>query len=101
MAIAALREQPVTNCNQLNGIESDTVKVVESDQFNATQRVANTENVLTNADHIRSMSDEELAEFLVYFSTNRCDQCVYEGHCTSKCIGGVKGWLRKPAEVPT
>lgn len=56
---------------------------------------------LTNADCIRAMSDEELAEFLR--SMMNCDSCgnmfsfkcdgSYE-HCSSVCLE----WLQKPAE---
>lgn len=51
---------------------------------------------ITNGDRLRAMSDEELADWLTYF--DRCEHCAYEGHCTSKCIGGIKNWLKQPAE---
>ena len=55
----------------------------------------------TNADRIRAMSDEELAEFL-----NRvkepCDYCDLEsvpGACTeSLCDSAMQRWLQQPAE---
>ena len=55
--------------------------------------------VLTNVDHIRAMSDEELAEFL-----NRvkepCDCCHLmdtEGACTETlCDDAMKSWLKQP-----
>lgn len=55
----------------------------------------------TNADRIRSMSDEELAKFLVYFDGRRCEHCAYENRCNNKCIGGVREWLKQPAEEGT
>lgn len=60
-------------------------------------------NPLTNADRIRSMSDEELAEWLV--SIIECDDgcpCIKE--CGEKeemgfCYPSMIEWLRKEAEV--
>ena len=57
--------------------------------------VAN-EEPMTNGDRVRDMCDEELADWLTYF--DRCEHCACEGHCTSKCIGGIKEWLKQPAE---
>ena len=59
----------------------------------------------TNADKIRSMSDEELSEFLSGFSA--CDCCKYkdeEGEpvgflCTKEYAKAIiEDWLRKPKE---
>lgn len=48
--------------------------------------------VITNADRIRTMSDEELKEFLC--SILQCEFCKFEGW------GGCEllEWLRQPAE---
>lgn len=48
--------------------------------------------VITNADRIRTMSDEELKEFLC--SIMKCEFCKFEGW------GGCEllEWLRQPAE---
>ena len=48
--------------------------------------------VMTNADRIRAMSDEELREFLC--SITKCEVCQYEswGGC------GLLEWLKQPAE---
>lgn len=69
-------------------------------------------NVLTNADHIRSMSDEELAEFLEHiayesvpvwtepFDKVFCQTCSAEPCFAGACPNG-KGslwWLKQPAE---
>ena len=51
---------------------------------------------MTNAQYIRSMTDGELAEFLVYFNERICEHCACEGRCTSKCIRGVREWLKQP-----
>lgn len=60
--------------------------------------------VPTNADRIRAMSDEELADnwmrdFVV------CHRCAYRYECEcdeyvtyEKCKEGIEEWLRQPAE---
>lgn len=47
---------------------------------------------VTNADHIRAMSDEELAEFYV---TNQCPPGVPTG-CPSNCNECWLAWLQQP-----
>lgn len=54
---------------------------------------------MTNAENIRSMSDEELSEFINALTV--CDCCVYDGKCSEynnipKCRKGVLEWLQKP-----
>ena len=58
--------------------------------------------VITNADLIRSMSDDELAAFLCNLRSeeayeNTCSHCVAERFCR---IGhtGMIDWLQQPAE---
>ena len=52
---------------------------------------------MTNADRIRAMSDEELAEFI-----DKCEAAGYEDSSIAwRESGGVMdtlGWLQKPAE---
>ena len=56
----------------------------------------------TNADRIRAISDEELAEFLNRLK-EPCDYCqlaVVEGACTETlCDDAMLKWLQQPAEV--
>ena len=63
----------------------------------------------TNADRIRAMSDEELAEFLVVANPTNCLECAFScgWRCqpdrqdysdTEKCVEGKKRWLKQPAE---
>lgn len=60
----------------------------------------------TNADRIRAMSDEELAEWMYNgISTDPCDYCEYNnGYCDgSPCRGKsnteiIVKWLKQPAE---
>jgi hypothetical protein len=53
----------------------------------------------TNADRIRNMSDEELAELIN--TKNTCEQCAYESESTcmkETCANGVLQWLQSEAE---
>ena len=56
----------------------------------------------TNADRIRSMTDEELAMFLCDFRSCDADEYICEGCKAEKyCRAGHEGtidWLRQPAE---
>ena len=63
----------------------------------------------TNADRIRSMTDEELAEFLTHINPTNCQDCAFSHgwRCQpdrddysdfEKCKEGRKRWLQQPAE---
>ena len=63
----------------------------------------------TNADRIRSMSDEELSEFLTHMNPTNCQDCTFSHgwRCQpdrddyssfEKCKEGRKRWLQQPAE---
>ena len=63
----------------------------------------------TNADRIRSMSDEELSEFLTHMNPTNCQDCAFSHgwRCQpdrddyssfEKCREGRKRWLQQPAE---
>ena len=49
---------------------------------------------MTNADCIRGMSDEELAEFICV--STYCQDCPHCGECDNN--GGLLNWLQQPAE---
>lgn len=54
----------------------------------------------TNADRIRSMTDEELCKFLgeckfCDICEEGCDSCTYNGDCDKRLLE----WLQQPAEV--
>ena len=62
-----------------------------------------------NADRIRSMSDEELAEFLTHINPTNCQDCAFSHgwRCQpdrddysdfEKCKEGRKRWLQQSAE---
>lgn len=64
---------------------------------------------ITNADRIRAMSDDELAEFLTYINPTNCQDCAFSHgwRCQpdrddysdfEKCEEGRKRWLKQPAE---
>ena len=57
---------------------------------------------MTNADRIRTMSDEELAEQFVFMSTI-CEFCVKRENCEEVpgykyCMEGILDWLQQPVE---
>ena len=63
----------------------------------------------TNAQKIRAMSDEELAEFLTHINPTNCQDCTFSHgwRCQpdmddysdfEKCKEGRKRWLQQPAE---
>ena len=59
-------------------------------------------NAKTNAQKIRSMTDEELAEFLCHFRSDEaaehaCSGCKGESYCRAG-HGGMIDWLRQPAK---
>lgn len=66
-----------------------------------------TEKQQTNADRIRAMSDEELAEFLTHINPTNCQDCAFSHgwRCQpdrddysdfEKCEEGRKRWLQQP-----
>lgn len=63
----------------------------------------------SNADRIRSMSDEELAELLTHINPTNCKDCAFSHgwRCQpdrddysdfEKCKEGRRRWLQQPAE---
>ena len=61
----------------------------------------------SNADRIRAMSDEELAEFLTHINPTNCQDCAFSHgwRCQpdrddysdfKKCEEGRKRWLKQP-----
>ena len=62
-------------------------------------------NFITNADHIRSMSDEELAKVIA--ATARCRTCLAQTVCKEhtagllSCEGDILEWLKQPYKENT
>lgn len=56
--------------------------------------------IITNADRIREMSDEELAEFIPNWSYTKACKCDEEilVDCNNECEKCVLEWLQQPAE---
>ena len=54
----------------------------------------------TNADRIRAMSDEELAEQLIQYRDDWADYCTHKGcYATQKeAVEAETEWLKQPAE---
>lgn len=63
-----------------------------------------TTKVQTNADRIRTMTDEELAKWLEIVDNFSCECCVYQRDCRFEygaekeysCAEGRKEWLKQP-----
>ena len=70
------------------------------------QETVTNRNGLTNADHIRSMTDEELRVVLEILAKSdvclnsqsaQCDGCVFSPFCNSvRCAEDVMDWLKQP-----
>ena len=56
--------------------------------------------VVTNADRIRAMTDEELAKFIPNWSYTDACKCGEKPYvdCNNECEKGVSEWLQQPAE---
>ena len=50
--------------------------------------------IVTNADHIRSMADEELAEFLMSDICGRVSPKDFD--CYGACVDCAANWLKQP-----
>ena len=102
----------MANCRQAcpyNTLDGCKVK-----EYNAICPLTNmakpiTEYKMTNADRIRAMSDEELAEFLTHINSTNCQDCAFSHgwRCQpdrddysdfEKCKDGRKRWLQQQAE---
>ena len=79
-------------CKKCNNLVNDWCKKVIDSPDPDMQRDCQYFWEKTNADRIRSMSDEELKEFIC--SILQCKFCKFEGW------GGCEllGWLQQPAE---
>ena len=83
---------------QNDKVDEDSLELIE-DLFNIVKLTNHTRQ--TNADRIRNMSDEELAEWINTKST--CEQCAYEPEnlCIkprTTCTNGILQWLQSEAE---
>lgn len=80
-------------------IDRDSFELIE-DLFNIVKsNNAKKDGKQTNADRIRNMSDEELAEWIN--TKNTCRQCVCEPESVcmkESCVNGILRWLQSEAE---
>ena len=68
--------------NYRQACQYDTLGGCKVKEYNAICPLTNmvtpiTEYKMTNADRIRSMSDEELAEFLTHINQTNCQDCAF------------------------
>lgn len=89
----------------LNGNFAGSIESVKLDGYgdglvtDVTMEITSSSFTTTNADRIRNMSDEELAEWINTKST--CEQCAYEPEslCVKEpCTNGILQWLQSEAE---
>lgn len=64
-----------------------------------SERMKKYEYHFTNADRIRSMTDEELASFLCTISNCCVGNCLGEKHCSFDNGNGYLEWLKEEATV--
>lgn len=80
----------------LNGNFAGSVESVKLDGYgdglitDVTMEITSSKFTTTNADRIRKMSDEELAEFLITFKNTFGEECEGEASCMD--------WLKSEAE---
>lgn len=96
-------------CKKCNNLVNDWCEKVIDSPCQDMQRDCQYFCEKTNADRIRSMSDEELAEFLTHINPTNCQDCAFSHgwRCQpdrddysdfKKCEEGRKRWLQQPAE---
>ena len=102
----------MANCRQACPYNTlDGCKVKEHNAICPLTNMATpiTEYKMTNADRIRAMSYDELAEFLTHINPTNCQDCAFSRgwRCQpdrddysdfEKCKEGRKRWLQQPAE---
>lgn len=85
-----------------HGIDRNSMLKYYADMITAFAEVTSIQNYKanhTNADRIRNMTDEELADWIN--ANNICEQCAYEPEnvCMEEpCTNGILQWLRSEAE---
>jgi hypothetical protein len=94
-------------CGASSGYYDSVEKAIAAWNRRAEHSGDAAEMPLTNADRIRSMSDEELAEYI--FDLGNCSEycyghCAYQDDCNTEgldhntCIKGVIDWLKQPVK---
>lgn len=100
LAISTMGKYFGRHYNTVYGNRKTGVTVGYDEAINIlSDMVTDNDNKPTNADRIRNMSDEELAEWIN--SKDTCEQCAYTpgGLCMRKpCTNGILKWLQSEAE---
>ena len=99
----------MSNCGQ--ACPYNTLEGCKAKEYNKICPLTNTavpitEYRPTNADRIRAMSDEELAEVIAIITKDdvclsqsaSCDSCRFNDFCTNCTVGRELEWLQQPAE---
>lgn len=83
---------------ELNGSINSTCNCQHNSDSRDNEPCCRCDSKQTNADRIRSMTDEELAEWIN--TKNTWEQCAYEeSACMKKFrVNGILRWLRSEAE---
>lgn len=90
----------VEDIYQNDTVGEDSLELIE-DLFNIIDIQIKCDNKQTNADRIRNMSDEEIAEWIN--TKNMCEQCANYYEPDSECMGepcasNILRWLQSEAE---
>lgn len=94
------------NCNNLYNLSDENDKIVgkwcpkinDSPDIECDRECEHFKN-MTNADKIRAMNDEELAEFAsLYVGCGYCDAGTISGDCSAHCKENLLKWLQSEAE---
>lgn len=51
---------------------------------------------MTNADHVRQMADEELAESISFIDCSKCQ--LFNTHCEGRCREKFLEWLKQEVQ---
>lgn len=83
----------------IDGISaSEAVKLDYPRTLQALQQEIEIDDKHTNADRIRAMGDEELAEFLQKYFTCEYECAAAKEACVCACKGSIIDWLQSEAE---
>ena len=97
-----LKKTPCSECNGNGFVSQFTEYSVVGKKCSACNGLGYVEVPQTNADRIRAMSDEELADYWMKCACV-CDWCALKAKCDEdtiskdRCIQGVREWLKQPA----
>lgn len=100
-------------CSEIEDIATEIQERTMKDSYFMAQTIINKVLVIaaeisakpkSNADRIRQMTDEELAEMLdIYDVEEVCAYCIYQGvwACHNRCSAGILEWLTQEEKDET